>query len=116
MEREELESLLSIASESPNQDVQEEAKAELWRNLACPVCAWDGNKNRLMPDDLRWLFAYAQGFAIADLKHRMHHAYPGRFLVSRRLTPKCVRQEIEMERAFNKELDRRIGLWEEASN
>jgi len=112
-EREELESLLSIASESPNQDIQEESTAEFHRSLACPVCAWEENRNRLFPRKPALLSTYANNFAMRGLKHRIHHAFPGRFMVSRRFTSKRMREEIEAERAFNKEWDKRIALWQE---
>jgi hypothetical protein len=34
-------------------------------------------------------------------------------MVSRRFTSKRMREEIEAERAFNKEWDKRIALWQE---
>jgi hypothetical protein len=111
MQTAQLESSLFLRMESPNRAVQRESREEFWQSLECSVCGWEGNRNRCHPPDERLLIPYVRQFVIRDLKHLMHHAFPGRFPVSH-LTPKWVRQQIEAERAFNKELDRRIGPWE----
>ena len=76
----ELESLLSLWANSPRVEVRTEARQAFYHSLVCPMCGWDGNRNRTDADDPRVLFVHARRFAVADLKHRMKHAFPGRFL------------------------------------
>lgn len=73
----------------------EEIKNSFWEVFCCPLCGWWGEKRRfdeIDTDDPRGLWVYVEEWTIALLRHRARHAFPGRFLSSRRFTPDWLRE------------------------
>ncbi len=86
------EDLLLMALETFNRDIQEELTGSFWDWFHCcwcdregHRCEWAGNENRVRHKDSRMLVPYVKKWVIADLKHRLQHAFPGSFLPCRRL-------------------------------
>jgi hypothetical protein len=101
-----LKGVIELAIESPSPEIRDEAGREVREMFVCPVCDWGGNSNRLpWSNDPRLLDiaprAVLERLLIADLTHRMRHAFPGRFPISRQFTPKWLREET----TFYKRLD-----------
>lgn len=83
---------------------QKKIKEEFWGILKCPLCEYQAtiSLERLPPvfreehyamlENLGKLRGHSKELVMALLKHRAHHAFPGRFLYSRRLTPEWVRK------------------------
>jgi hypothetical protein len=103
-ERTILQSLIDLTG-VPHPQYRREARDELEDALRCPLCGWTGNRDRTWPRDPRSLHKHIEHFVIADLKHRMRHAFPGRFLISRKFTPKWIREETQFYRRLYQELE-----------
>lgn len=79
------EGLLFMAIETSERSVQEELTYAFRNWFSCQDCFWEGNGDRrVRGTDPRMLVPYIRDWVIADLKHRLRHAFPGRFLPCRR--------------------------------
>jgi hypothetical protein len=47
-------------------------------------CMWEGDGHREKTEDLGKLYLLVEKWVASDLRHRMHHAFPGRFKSSLR--------------------------------
>lgn len=83
----EQENQLFMVLATTRKELREELIRDFWNWFTCRAsgCIWEGNADRVTHDDPRMLVPYVKGWVIADLKHRMRHMFPGRFLPSRRL-------------------------------
>jgi predicted RNA-binding Zn-ribbon protein involved in translation (DUF1610 family) len=80
--RQELESILQRALRQPAEE-QRKAWEAIEEQLTCPNCGWQGNKNRLEPQEITMLLDYLPGWVERAYLHFMHHVFWNRFKYSR---------------------------------